>query len=259
MIRKPFSIGVLYTNTMKQIATLIFLAFSLNSFSQTQLEMNMEANEAYKESHNELNQVYKKVSLKYNSDTAFISALKKTQRQWISFRDAELEMKFPAENKRVEYGSVYPMCVSFFLKDFTDKRTERLRDWLIGGEEGFVCLGSIGVRQKINYTEISKAMVQSDSTILLHANMKKDHRIFGYQRPNLESKKVLLLSVFTDEVDGNPFALKHGAYYDSNGMMDKTLKFSSEKSGFIEVTILQNAKILDTIYFEEEWVEFETK
>ena len=183
---------------MKQIATLIFLAFSLSSFSQTQLEMNIEANEAYKESDNELNQVYKKVSLKYKSDTAFISALKKTQRLWISFRDAELEMKFPADNKRLEYGSVYPMCVSLFLKDFTDKRTERLRDWLIGGEDGEVCQGSAGVRKKINYPTISKAMVQSDSKILLHANIKKDHRIFGYQRPKLESKKVLLLSVFTD-------------------------------------------------------------
>ncbi|WP_394366691.1 lysozyme inhibitor LprI family protein [Psychroflexus gondwanensis] len=45
----------------------------------------------------------------YKSEPIFIERLKNAQRVWISCRDAELEMKFPAENKQLEYGSVYPV------------------------------------------------------------------------------------------------------------------------------------------------------
>jgi hypothetical protein len=52
-------------------------------------------------------------------------------------------MKFPAENKQTVYGSVYPMCVSFFLKELTEERIEKLNVWINGIEEGNVCSGSV--------------------------------------------------------------------------------------------------------------------
>ena len=55
-------------------------------------------------------------------------------------------MKFPAKNKRGQYGSVYPMCVSYFLKELTEERTEKLKVWLIGIEEGDVCTGSVKMK-----------------------------------------------------------------------------------------------------------------
>ena len=42
-----------------------------------------------------------------------------------------MEMKFPAENRQVEYGTIYPMCVSLFL-ELTEERIEKLRVWLNG-------------------------------------------------------------------------------------------------------------------------------
>lgn len=52
-------------------------------------------------------------------------------------------MKFLAENKQPKYGSVYPMCAALFLKELTEERTEKLRVWLNGIEEGDVCSGSV--------------------------------------------------------------------------------------------------------------------
>jgi uncharacterized protein YecT (DUF1311 family) len=105
--------------------------------------MHKEASEGYKKSDIELNSVYQKILTEYKSDSTFIDRLKKTQRIWIAYRDSELEMKFPAENKQAEYGSFYPMCVSLFLKELTEERTEKLRVWLNGIEEGDMCSGSV--------------------------------------------------------------------------------------------------------------------
>jgi uncharacterized protein YecT (DUF1311 family) len=105
--------------------------------------MHKEASEEYKKSDFELNNVYQKILTEYKSDSAFINQLKKTQRIWITYRDSELEMKFPAKNKQAEYGSVYPMCVSLYLKKLTEERIEKLRIWLNGIEEGDLCSGSV--------------------------------------------------------------------------------------------------------------------
>ncbi len=131
---------------MNRILIILFLTINLTCFSQSQSEMNKNANTEYKKSDIELNMVYKKILTEYKSDSIFIDRLKKTQRIWISYRDSELEMKFPAGNKQFGYGSVYPMCVSYFLKELTEERTEKLKVWLIGIEEGDVCSGSVKMK-----------------------------------------------------------------------------------------------------------------
>ncbi|MHA7058850.1 lysozyme inhibitor LprI family protein [Aquimarina sp. M1] len=132
---------------MNRVFILLFLTFNLTCFSQTQSEINKEASNNYKKADIELNNVYQNILAEYKYDTAFIGQLKRTQRIWISYRDAELEMKFPAENKQVEYGSVYPMCVSLFLKELTNERTEKLKIWLHGIEEGDICSGSVKLKE----------------------------------------------------------------------------------------------------------------
>lgn len=128
---------------MNRIIFILLLTFSCTCLSQTQQEMHKQASEEYRKADAELNNVYKKILTAYKSDIDFIDRLKKAQRIWISHRDAELEMRFPAEDKQSEYGSAYPMCLSSFMKDLTEERTEKLRMWLNGIEEGEVCLGSV--------------------------------------------------------------------------------------------------------------------
>lgn len=131
---------------MNKILTVLLLLLSLSCFAQTQTEMNMKANKTYQEADKELNKVYQKILKEYKSDVVFIDRLKKAQRIWITFRDAELEMKFPEEDKQAAYGSMYSLCASSYLKELTEERTQRLKEWLKGAEDGDVCSGSIQVK-----------------------------------------------------------------------------------------------------------------
>ena len=131
---------------MKLFITAILFFTSFFSVSQTQQEMNITAKQAYIEADKTLNIVYQNILTEYKTDTAFIEKLKISQRLWIQFRDAELDMKFPKENKGYNYGSVYPMCVSYYLKSLTEQRTQTLKEWLTGIEEGDVCKGSVKLK-----------------------------------------------------------------------------------------------------------------
>ena len=130
---------------MKKLIVFIFsIALFINGSSQTQLEMNYELKKSYDNADEELNAVYQAILKEYSSDTTFIKNLRISQRIWIKFRDAELSMKFPdRSNNRLYYGSVFPMCVSSYLKTLTEIRIKTLRIWIDGAEEGDVCSGSL--------------------------------------------------------------------------------------------------------------------
>ncbi|QRN55773.1 DUF1311 domain-containing protein [Dyella caseinilytica] len=109
--------------------------------AQSQGAMNECASNSYGAADKELNQVYQQVLRKYAKDTVFVAKLKAAQKAWLTFRDAELAARFP-DSDITNYGSVYPMCVNNELEAMTRKRTEELRAWLKGTEEGDVCAGS---------------------------------------------------------------------------------------------------------------------
>jgi len=131
---------------MNRALFILILFINLSCFSQSQSKMNRDAKSEYLKADNELNEVYKKICAEYKSDTIFSKSLIKAQRIWLKYRDAELEMRFPAQDTQLEYGSVYPMCASIFLKKITNERIEKLRTWLNGIEEGEVCKGSVKIK-----------------------------------------------------------------------------------------------------------------
>jgi uncharacterized protein YecT (DUF1311 family) len=69
------------------------------------------------------------------------------QRAWLTFRDAELEAKYPCGDKQSHYGSVCPMRANLFLAQRTQERIQHLREWLDGTEEGDVCAGPMQSKQ----------------------------------------------------------------------------------------------------------------
>ena len=113
---------------------------------QTQNEMNIEYAAEFDKADKELNRVYRKIFAEYADDKVFLEKLKLAQRAWIKFRDAHMESLFPEEEKRLHYGSVYPMCYSIHMKKITEERTRQLKVWLEGIEEGDVCSGSVKVK-----------------------------------------------------------------------------------------------------------------
>jgi uncharacterized protein YecT (DUF1311 family) len=121
--------------------TLFLLAITFtSSFAQTQLEMNQEAYKSYEDADKELNNVYTQIKKKYASDAVFLKELKNAQLAWIKLRDADVKMMFP-DREPGFYGSMHPMCYSNYMEKLTRERTEKLRLWLGGSDNG--CTSSV--------------------------------------------------------------------------------------------------------------------
>lgn len=97
----------------------------------------------YQIADTELNRVYQEVRTRYKDNPDFLQKLKKSQRLWIQFRNAEVAMRYPAKDKFNVYGSIYPICAKTLLTELTKARIKTLRQWLDGTVEGDVCSGSI--------------------------------------------------------------------------------------------------------------------
>jgi len=120
----------------------LFFFAVIVSFGQTQLELNQTAYADFQKADKELNTAYQTILKEYKKDTAFVKNLKIVQKIWIQFRDAEMKMKYPDREKGY-YGSIQPMCWSMYLKELTEERTKKLKNWLVSSDEGDVCSGSI--------------------------------------------------------------------------------------------------------------------
>lgn len=97
----------------------------------------------FKAADAELNRVYQQVLAKYADEPTFVHRFKQAQRAWIKFRDAHLEARYPALDKRGEYGSIYSLCFSNLMAELTEARTQQLKLWLDGIGEGDGCAGSV--------------------------------------------------------------------------------------------------------------------
>jgi uncharacterized protein YecT (DUF1311 family) len=132
---------------MLRVIILLSFFFSVDCCrAQTQFEMNKEAGEAFAKADKELNQVYQQILKGYATDTVFIGKLRASQKIWILFRDAEMEVKYSAVDAQYAYGSVFPMCWAYYKAQLTDERTKVLKQWVTGIEEGDVCSGSIRMK-----------------------------------------------------------------------------------------------------------------
>ncbi len=78
--------------------------------------------------------------------------------------------------------------------------------------------------------------------------MKKDHRIFGYEKNDIYSTKMILLSIFTNEVENNPFYCKYRTFYDTNGMTHLKLKYVATEGDFLNIEIIKEGKTIDEVY-----------
>jgi hypothetical protein len=107
---------------------------------------------------------------------------------------------------------------------------------------------------------ISKATIEKDSTIWLRADIRRDHRFFGYEKPGVSSRRLILFSIFTNDVENNPFGCTYGSYYDTNGLDDSLkLKFVSRIGNFIRAQLIKadtDRPLIADIFFENKWLKF---
>jgi hypothetical protein len=108
-----------------------------------------------------------------------------------------------------------------------------------------------------NSQRLKATVSKTDSIISLFANIRRDHRIFGYLKPDTASKKMILLSVFTSDVEGNPFKCLYGAYYQTGNMKNMDIKFLGNKGAFIKASVIKNDTTAGLIYILRKWINFE--
>lgn len=129
-------------------------------------------------------------------------------------------------------------------------------------ESKFLNLDSIEKRNHKNIevagNHVNKLIIsRKDSLIWITSSKYLEHRIFGYEKPNLNSKKMILISCFTADVENNPFELPLGAYYEFD--KNHKAKFLKNEKEFIVTKFILNEKDIENVYFEKKWIEFENE
>jgi uncharacterized protein YecT (DUF1311 family) len=97
--------------------------------AQSQQEMNAEAAESFKKADKELNEVYAKVLA--NLDEEAKENLKKSQRAWVAWRDAEAAFRADAEARG---GSMWPLIHEGVRGRLTKERVKSLKELLLKEE-----------------------------------------------------------------------------------------------------------------------------
>jgi uncharacterized protein YecT (DUF1311 family) len=109
----------------------------------TQTGMNHEADKKFLAADAGLNRLFASIKKVYADDPLFLQKLRDSQRLWIKFRDAELDLMYPHQDESGYYGSVLPMCLAEYKASLTSARADTLKRWLDGTEEGDACAGSV--------------------------------------------------------------------------------------------------------------------
>ena len=105
---------------------------------------------------------------------------------------------------------------------------------------------------------LQKASVGTDSIIRVVSDIKLDYRIFGFEKPDTNSKKMVLFSVFTPDVENNPYKCPYGSYYGTPPEEDMKIKFTSKVGDYVKATIRKNENE-SAVYFHKDWIEFRTQ
>ena len=77
--------------------------------SDSQLNLDICADEDSKQANIELNRTYKQLLELTKSDAKAILAIKTSERLWIQYRDSYIKAMYPKDDKQAAYGSFFPM------------------------------------------------------------------------------------------------------------------------------------------------------
>ena len=114
---------------LPRVACLLLAAFPLAPFpasAQSQHEMNAGAAADFAKADKELNEVYAKVLGVLDDGSK--EKLKKSQRAWVAYRDAEADFSADAEARG---GSMWPMIHEGTRARLTKERVRSLKELLI--------------------------------------------------------------------------------------------------------------------------------
>lgn len=106
--------------------------------AQTQLELNQQAGVRFDEADRAMNAVYAQLRANGAGDPRFLRNLRRAQKAWLAFRDAQVELLYGARDNLARYGSAWPMCASDAKTSLTADRAKQLKA-MLESDEGDVC------------------------------------------------------------------------------------------------------------------------
>ena len=63
-------------------------------------------------------------------DSGAIKKVREAQKAWTAYKEASLDARFPAKDKKKEYGSIYPTEYDLFRARLTYRQVDTLKDLL---------------------------------------------------------------------------------------------------------------------------------
>lgn len=104
-------------------------------------------------------------------------------------------------------------------------------------------------------SKVTKAYVDAKNNhIVLWADIKMDHRFFGFEKPDTNSKRLILFSIFTNDVEGNPFDVPLGSFYSTADIEGGVFKYIEEDGDFVKAEYTDPEGKKTTLYFERKWI-----
>jgi uncharacterized protein YecT (DUF1311 family) len=108
-------------------------AFKCNP-NGNQPELSQCAADDYAASDKKLNDTWQALMSIHKHEDKIPDQLKKAQKAWVAFRDAEVDAQFACDDKSGNcWGSMEGMLRSQVLKELTDARTARLQKYIDDG------------------------------------------------------------------------------------------------------------------------------
>ncbi len=124
---------------MGWLSVMLWLSMSYNAMADsevvTQMTLTDNACDWYKQQDAALNQTWQRLLAAYAHEKIQQKRLRRAQRAWLRFRNAELALTVPTEHRK---GSVVAMCRCMKAGRMTAERQSQLAA-LLAPEEGDVC------------------------------------------------------------------------------------------------------------------------
>jgi len=99
--------------------------------ANTQSEMTACVSDEAARVDAKLKTTYRALLARVTSQPEALAKIKAAERAWIAYRDAYIEATYPAEDKAIEYGSIYPLDVNLLRAKLTRRQVAALEDMLL--------------------------------------------------------------------------------------------------------------------------------
>ncbi len=105
----------------------------------------------------------------------------------------------------------------------------------------------------ISLGQTQGAISKKEKTFNVFAEKTSEYKIFGYEKTDIQSKKVICISAFTADVEKNPNKCILGSYYDSSEL---NLKYIGIVGNFYKIQFITTPKTEIYFYIEKKDAEF---